>query len=125
MKFLLDINALLAAILKGHPDHAVADSWLRQKALVTCPLSELGFLRISTNPRIYNVSMALAQQSLAAFLAAHKVQTISADLPALKSKAKTSAEVTDSYLAELAASKGMRLATLDRGIMHPAAELIR
>jgi hypothetical protein len=32
--------------------------------------------------------------------------------------------VTDHYLAELAASKGMKLATLDEGILHQAVELI-
>jgi len=33
-------------------------------------------------------------------------------------------EVTDSYLAELATSKGMKLATLDEGISHQAVALI-
>ena len=125
MRYLLDINVLLAAILKAHPSHSVTDAWIAKKALVTCPLSELGFLRISTNPRAYNVSMALARQSLEAFLAAHKVGHIPAGLPALKSKARTSDEVTDCYLGDLAACKGMKLATLDTGITHPAAELIR
>jgi hypothetical protein len=35
-----------------------------QKALVTCPLSELGFLRMSTNPRACNVSLALAGEPI-------------------------------------------------------------
>ena len=125
MKCLLDINALLAAILRAHPSHPVTDAWMDQKVLATCPLSELGFLRISTNPSAYNVSMALARQSLEAFLTAHKVESIPADLPALKSKARRSDDVTDCYLGGLAASKGMKLATLDAGITHPAAELIR
>ncbi len=125
MKYLLDINTLLAAILNVHPSHVATDAWIRQKALVTCPLSELGFLRISTNPRAYNVSMALARQSLEAFRAAHRVQFIAADLPALSSKASRTDEVTDCYLADLAASKGMKLATLDTGIAHPAAELVQ
>ena len=125
MKYFLNINALLAAILTAHPSHQATDAWMDQKALVTCPLSELGFLRITTNPRAYNVSMALARQSLETFLAAHKVEPIPADLPALKSKATRSLKVTDCYLADLAASKGMKLATLDTGITHPAAELIR
>jgi hypothetical protein len=46
-------------------------------------------------------------------------------LPALKSKAPSSNAVTDHYLAELAAANGMKLATLDSGIAHPAVELIR
>jgi len=38
---------------------------------------------------------------------------------------KTSAELTDRYLAELAACKGMKLATFDSGIKHAAVEVIR
>jgi uncharacterized protein len=124
MKYLLDINALLAAILAVHSKHEAADAWVKNKALATCPLSELGFLRISTNPGTYNVSMSLARQSLEAFLAAHQVELIPADLPALKSNARNTGEVTDGYLADLAASKGMKLATLDTGIAHAAAELM-
>ncbi len=125
MKYLLDINTLLAAILRLHPNHALVDKWLNGKSLVTCPLSELGFLRVSTNPKAYNVPMLLARRSLEAFLGAHQVEHVPADLPALKSNARTTGEVTDSYLADLAASKKMKLATLDRGITHTAAELVR
>jgi uncharacterized protein len=124
VKYLLDVNALLAGILAVHTQHQVASRWVERKALVTCPLSELGFLRISTNPRVYNLSMSLARQSLAAFLTAHGVESVPADLPALKSKARHAADVTDCYLADLAAGRGMKLATLDSAIVHPAAELI-
>jgi predicted nucleic acid-binding protein len=34
-------------------------------------------------------------------------------------------QVTDHYLADLAAKHGLRLATLDRRLKHPAAEMIR
>ncbi len=124
MKYLLDINALLAAILTNHPKHRMVDSWIKNNELTTCPFSEVGFLRISTNPKAYNVSMGLARKALELFIEAHRVEFIAADLPALKSAARTSAEVADSYLAELAAGKGLKLATLDTGIAHPAAELI-
>ena len=46
------------------------------------------------------------------------------DLAALKSSAKKSDQVTDYYLADLAASKGMNLATLDQGNVHGAVEVI-
>ena len=49
MKYLLDINVLLAAIWGNHPQYALADAWLTGKSVVVCPISELGFLRISTN----------------------------------------------------------------------------
>lgn len=44
------------------------------------------------------------------------------DLPALESSPETSAQVTDIYLAELASRHGMKLATLDASIKHPAVE---
>jgi uncharacterized protein len=125
MKYLLDVNALLAAILAIHSRHQVADTWLRRKSLATCPLSELGFLRVSTNPKAYNLPMAIARQALEAFVKAHKVEFIPADLPAIKAGAQKSEAVTDSYLAELAARRGMKLATLDTDIGHAAVEVIR
>lgn len=125
MRYLLDINVLLAAIVVVHSKHAIVDAWIRKKNLAICPLTELGFLRISTNPKAYNVSMPLARRSLQAFVAAQQVEFIPADLSALKSSARNSGEVTDCYLADLAASQGIKLATLDTGISHPAAEVIR
>jgi hypothetical protein len=45
-------------------------------------------------------------------------------LSPLKSSAQRSEHVTDLYLAELAASREMKLGTLDAGISHRAVELI-
>lgn len=58
------------------------------------------------------------------FISKHAVEFIPADAPALKSYPATSDEVTDLYLAELASARGMKLATLDTGIKHPAVELV-
>lgn len=124
MKYLLDVNALIAAIWKNHPDHATTDAWLAGKNLVTCPISQLGFLRISTNPKAINADIAAARQLLEAFLRKHGSDFVADDLWPLKSRPKTSEQVTDYYLAELAASKGMKLATLDKGIAHRAVEII-
>jgi hypothetical protein len=124
MKYLLDVNVLIAAININHPDHVKADEWIEGKHVATCALSELGFLRVTTNPKALNVAMPIARRVLAAFLERQQAEFVPADLPALKSHAGKSEEVTDCYLAELAASKGMKLATLDTGIWHAAAELI-
>lgn len=123
-KYLLDVNAILAAVWVNHPDHQKTDSWLRGKQVVTCPLSELGFLRVSTNPKALKSDMQTARQLLKAFLEKHKPEFVAADLPALKANARKSDEVTDLYLAELAASKGLKLATLDTAISHAAAEVV-
>ena len=50
---------------------------------------------------------------------------LAADLPALKSSARRSDGVTDLYLAELASSKGMKLATFDTHIKHAAVQVIK
>jgi predicted nucleic acid-binding protein len=124
MIHLLDVNVLLAAIWQRHPDFAKADAWLAGRQVATCALSELGFLRVSTHQKALKADMNASRQLLQAFLQKHQAQFVPADLPALKSSAKKSEEITDLYLAELAASKGMKFATLDAGIKHPAVEVI-
>ena len=124
-KYLLDISALIAAIWTDHEGHGITERWLKGKDLATCPLTELGFLRISTNPKAMGATMPDARKLLGDFLSSHDVQFVPADLPALKSSAQKSDGVTDGYLAGLAASKAMKLATLDKGIVHVAVELIK
>jgi len=123
-KYLLDVNALIAALTLNHPDHRKTDAWLTGKVLVTCPLSELGYLRISTNPKALNLSMATARRMLGTFITKRKVEFVPADVPALKSVAQNSEQITDQYLAQLVANKGLKLATLDQRIQHSAAEII-
>jgi len=94
------------------------------KQVFTCPLSELGFLRVSTNPKALKAEMRSARQLLEAFLQQYGVGMVPADLPALKSSPLKSEQVTDQYLAELALNKGLKLATLDTGIRHSAIEVI-
>ena len=125
MRYLLDVNVLLAAIWQQHPDFAKADAWLAGRQVATCALAELGFLRVSTHHKALKADMTASRQLLHAFLEKHKAQFVPADLPALKSSARKSEELTDRYLADLALSKGMRFATFDTGIKHTAVEVIR
>lgn len=124
MKHLLDVNVLLAAIWVQHPNHSVAFGWLPSKSLVLCPISELGFLRISTNKKAISAPMEKARELLAKFVVERKVERIFDDLNPLDSHPKTSEEVTDYYLADLAAKHNLKLATLDRNLKHKAADLI-
>jgi len=123
-KFLLDVNALLAGIWGHHSRHAEAFTWLKGTAIVLCPLAELGFLRISSNTRAINVGMDKARQALEKFCVERNAERICDDLPALNSKPETSEQVTDFYLADLAAKHGMKLATFDEGLIHPAVQSI-
>src|SRR5665213_1612689 len=110
---LLDVNLLLAAIWADHPQHDRAFGWLAGKNIMLCPLSELGFLRISTNKKAINAPMEKARELLSKFARARKAVWIVDDLKVLDSHPGKSEEVTDHYLADLAALHGARLATFD------------
>lgn len=125
MKYLLDINVLLAAIWANHPQYPIADAWLIGKSVVVCPISELGFLRISTNKKAIAAPMEDARKALEKFLIESKASRIADDLPALASRSANSDQVTDQYLAALADRHGYKLATLDQKIQHAAVELIK
>src|SRR5229473_282775 len=118
MKYLLAVNVLLAAVWANHPQYAAADAWLNGKSVVVCPISELGFLRISTNKKAIAAPMEDARKALEKFLSETHAMRIPDDLPALESHAKNSEQVTDQYLAALADRHGYKLATLDEGIKH-------
>src|SRR5438105_1831467 len=102
MKFLLDVNVLLAGIWAHHSRHTEAFGWLGGKTIVLCPLSELGFLRISSNQKAINAPMVRARELLEKFCAERKAERIFDDLAPLDSQPKTSEQVTDFYLADLA-----------------------
>ena len=123
-KHLLDVNVLLAAIWSNHPHHAKAFAWLSGKSVLLCPLSELGFLRISTNKKAFNAPMEQARRLLEQFATDRNAGRVPDDLPALDSHPKKSEEVTDLYLADLAAKHGARLGTFDQAIKHRAVDVI-
>ncbi len=112
-------------MLDSHTQHAAADRWLAGKSLATCPLAETGFLRIVTHPKIYGVAMPVARAALGDFISRHEALFVPDDLKALNSSAQNSDQVTDFYLAELAAAHHLKLATFDTRISHRAVEIIR
>lgn len=124
MTHLLDVNVLLASVWTTHPQHATATAWLADKAVALCPISELGFLRISPHKKAFNYAMADARTGLEKFLSERNAARIADDLPALDSKPAASEQVTDHYPADLAAKHGLKFATLDAGIKHAAVELV-
>ncbi len=125
MKYLLDVNVLIGAIWRDQAAHKQAMAWLLGKEIVLCPLSELGFLRISTNNKVMGATMDRTRQLLEKFAAETEAERISDDLPALNSHPRASGQVTDHYLADLAAKHGFKLATLDAQLKHPSVELVR
>ena len=124
MRHLLDVNVLLAAIWDNHPQHTRAFTWLSGKSILLCPLCELGFLRISTNPKAINAPTAKARELLDKFSAERRAEWIPDDLNPLLSHPKKSEEVTDFYLADLAVKHGARLATFDQSSTHKSVDVI-
>lgn len=114
MSHLLDVNMLLACAWSSHAHHVRANQWLNSvAAFVTAPITQMGFLRVSMSPA-YAASFSDAQSALQSILRlrSHRfVQDgVSADsLPMLS----TGKDVTDAHLVRLAASHGVKLATLD------------
>ena len=125
MKHLVDVNVLLAAIWSQHPQHTLTFDWLAGKEIVLCPLAELGFVRISTHKKAFNFPMDKTRELLATFTTERQATRIADDLPVLESRPEKSEQVTDHYLADLAAKHGLKFATLDTGIKHDAVDLIR
>ena len=92
--------------------------------MAVCPLTELGFLRISTQPA-FGATVAEARKMLRDWKRARKPKFVPCDLDSLDGdEPKTGTRTTDFYLASLAAKHGMQLATLDEGIGHKAVFVI-
>jgi uncharacterized protein len=124
MKYLLDVNILLGAIWRDQAAHSKAVAWLAGKEIVLCPLSELGFIRISTNNKVMGATMHRTRELLEKFALDRNAERITDDLPALNSRPQFSGQVTDFYLADLASKHGFKLATFDSQLKHPAVELV-
>jgi len=124
VRYLLDINLLLALAHTGHALHSKAIGWYASVAksavgFHTCSITELGFVRISVVTGL-QPDVDAAKQALDALKSSSKVrfELIADDvgvsqLPAFVKKPQS---VTDGHLSELAKKNSLRLATLDRGI---------
>jgi predicted nucleic acid-binding protein len=131
--FLLDVNALLAMWYSDHVHHARVVTWASKlaaahgpdrTAFATCPIIELGFVRVGSGKAGYATSVEKAQADLRLLRDAHNMLFVPDGIPArdLPAWVRKSAQTTDGYLLELAKSEGGYLATLDRFI--PGALLI-
>jgi predicted nucleic acid-binding protein len=122
--YLLDISALMALLWETHVHNKRVTKWQESVPLAVCPLTELGFLRISTQPS-FGLSVAEARKVLNDWRKSRKPLFVQCDMEALSSDSPSAgSKMTDFYLASLAAQHGMELATLDEGISHKTAFLI-
>ncbi|MDR1187639.1 MAG: PIN domain-containing protein [Bifidobacteriaceae bacterium] len=130
MRALLDVNVLLALL---DSDHALTrDVTERFEALdggwATCPITQNGFVRISSQPGYTNpmpVSAAVALLQAATADTDHEFWPcdIAITDPSRidPNRILRPAQLTDAYLLALAVSRGGRFVTLDRRITTAAA----
>lgn len=118
---LLDVNALVALAWDSHVHHAAARAWFaenRARGWATCPITESGFVRVSSNPKVLPspIGIAAARGVLVALRAVegHRflvddVSLSDADVPAIVGHR----QVTDAHLLTLARRHGVALVTFD------------
>ena len=76
MSYLLDVNALIAIGYKKHEFHQRVALWARGKNLLTCSISEIGFVRVLSGLREADVTTSLCRQLLAQMKADWKMQLL-------------------------------------------------
>lgn len=126
MRYLLDVNLLVAWGWADHADHNRVAGWIgqmkrvRSAKLCTSPIPELGFVRVSVQRTGGRVSPAEAGRTLGGMLAslgAHHVflpdDQSATDWP---DWCRGAGQTTDAHLVSLAAKHQARLATLDTAI---------
>jgi predicted nucleic acid-binding protein len=132
MRYLLDVNALVALGFFEHAFHARVASWVRRLKshaggeLLTCSITELGFVRVLSQARQYGFTVSQARSLMTKLKKSEAVSfgfiADDHDVSRLPAWAKTAKQTTDGHLAELAAAHDAELATLDERI--PGAFLI-
>lgn len=121
---LLDVNALVALAWDSHIHHVTMRSWFSANGAdgwATCPITESGFVRVSSNPKVLPapIDVGTACEVLTALRAAdgHRflIDDVSIGDPDVPPMAGHR-QVTDAHLLTLARRRDMRLVTFDRGL---------
>lgn len=122
MKYLIDVNIALAALITGHSEHARAEKWLGGLAptdeVLLCPHTELGFVRVALLGKYIN-EVATAKKVIAGFVPGKARLAFVSDGSRVKDLpgwVKTAVAVADGHLLNVAEAHGARLATMDEGI---------
>ena len=125
---LLDINFLLAMAWPNHVHHSLARTWFHEnkhKGWATCPITQMGFVRISSNPSFSTESVSVSQASvhLKAITTHSEHHFWQDELPFIHEILSClfvmgHRQVTDAYLLSLAVHYDGCLITLDQGISN-------
>lgn len=125
MADLLDVNVLVALLIPEHQHHAIALEWFGSetgvRAWATCPVTELGVIRVCAQLPGGKWSPEVTADRLVMLMIASRGYewwpgAISPSvLPEVRS-AETAKHVTDRYLLGLARRNGGRVVTFDRAL---------
>ena len=122
MTYLLDVNALVALGFINHEFHVRVARWVQSSSpqLASCPITELGFVRVLAQAPAYGFTVAQARTLL---LRLKEVRTSPLtfipdghDVSHLPTWVKMPKQITDGHLTKLAGTNGAILATLDENI---------
>jgi toxin-antitoxin system PIN domain toxin len=124
---LLDVNVLLALAWPNHIHHLAAHRWFAESqgmGWATCPLTQLGFARLSMQPVVVKIPVLYGDvmEALARMTAnaAHQFWPLEGGLADVGDEIRTRVmghqQLTDAVLLDLAIRHRGRLATFDRRV---------
>jgi predicted nucleic acid-binding protein len=123
MRYLLDVNSLLALGVLHHEFHGRVAAWVARQAkkgipdLATCSITELGFVRVLSQAQQYRFSVIQARELLLLLKASESIHCAfipdGHDISHLPKWVNSPKQTTDGHLMELARANGAQLATLD------------
>jgi toxin-antitoxin system PIN domain toxin len=117
LSHLLDVNFLIACGWESHAEYLRASRWLSQaKSFATCPITEMGFLRVSLSPA-FGASFDDAMAALAAItgMRTHRFWRDATHAQSLP-QVSASKDVTDAHFVHLARRYRLKLATFDAAL---------
>ncbi|HUG83451.1 MAG TPA: TA system VapC family ribonuclease toxin [Euzebya sp.] len=127
MSLLPDVNVLVALVWPNHVHHAAAVGWFsaqRDSGWATCPVTESGFIRVSSNRRVIPEARAVPEAAAAMralrMVGAHRfwtddVSLATSDVVRLE-EVQGYRQVTDVHLLALARGHGGQVVTFDQGL---------
>lgn len=129
--FLLDVNTLLALSDDTHRNHNQAHRWLQAISgpACVCPIVQLGFVRVASNPRYAGgyATPAAARDVLKRMMTWAGFGFIADDVDIASgwrdgpTHPLGHQQVTDAYLLALCRKHNLKLATLDRKLAKTLA----
>jgi predicted nucleic acid-binding protein len=123
MRYLLDVNALIAFGVIQHQFHQRVVHWIqsqRGSTFLTSSITEIGFVRVVASVPIYALNV-LQAKALLLGMKANATQPLTFlpdgnDVSVLPAWVKTAGQTTGGHLVQLAKTNGAIFATLDKGI---------